>query len=354
MLQQLTIRNFALLEEVRLSFQGGLNVLTGETGAGKSIIIDAIGTVLGGRASSEVIRTGADRATVEAHFQLPEDGDAGPVGRLLEEHGLLIDASAGSLSLAREISRTGRSVARVNGRVIPIATLTEIGGVLVDIHGQHEHLSLLRPGAQRDLLDQFGGLMTQRAEVAALVREIRSVQRELRSMQQDEREIARRIDLLSFQVEEIQATRLQPGEELQLEQERVRLANAGRLIELAAAAHEALAGGASIAGGVSEGPSAVDLLGVAGRSLSQLLRIDGQLADQEALLIEATAQVEELAHALRRYQDAIEAAPDRLEQINERLDLVKTLQRKYGETVEEVLAFAETAGAELEGLVNRE
>ncbi len=360
MLQELTIRNFALLEEVRLSFEQGLNVLTGETGAGKSIIIDAIGTVLGGRATTDVIRTGAERAIVEALFALPARG-AEPLRALLDEHGLTDDDTAGSdgndgdgtLILAREIGRSGRSVARVNGRAVPVSTLAQVGALLVDVHGQHEHLSLLRTGAQRDLLDRYGGLMGQRADVAALVRDLRAVRGELRAMQQDEREIARRIDLLSFQVEEIQQARLQPGEAEALEQERSRLANAGRLAELAATIYEALVGGTGGTGGAGDTPAAIDLLGAAGRGLAQLLRIDPQLAEQEAPLVEATAQVEELARVVRDYQDSIEFAPERQAQVEERLDVIRTLERKYGETIEEVLAFEARAGAELDGLVNR-
>jgi len=283
---------------------------------------------------------------MEARFRLPDE-TVEPLRAALVEAGL--PESTLELTLAREIARTGRSVARIDGRVVPVSALAQVGGLLVDIHGQHEHLSLLRAGSQRDLLDRYGGLMAQRAAVAELVRELRRVRAQLRAMQQDEREIARRIDLLSFQIEEIQAAKLQPGEDEQLEQERVRLANAGRLTELAATVHEALAGGAT-----SDGGSALDLLGAAGRALSQLLKIDRQLSEHEPVLAEAAAQVEEIAHAVRAYQESIEFNPERLSQVEERLELLSTLQRKYGEGIPEVLAFAEQAGAELEGLVNRE
>jgi DNA repair protein RecN (Recombination protein N) len=349
MLLELSVRNFALLEEVTLTFAGGLNVLTGETGAGKSIIIDAIGTVLGGRASSEVVRAGAERAAIEATFRLPAASSADGVRDVLQQAGVGGAASDGTITLAREVARTGRSVARINGQAVPVATLGQVGGALVDIHGQHEHLSLLRAGAQRDLLDRFGALTEQRSEVARLVRELRQVRAQLRAMQQDEREIARRIDLLSFQIEEIQNAKLQPGEEQTLEQERTRLANAGRLAELAGTVHEALAGG-----GASDASPAIDLLGLAARNLATLLKIDDSLSDQEGLLAEAAAQVEEVARAVRAYQESIEFNPERLSQVEERLELLSTLRRKYGETVEDVLAFAGRAGVDLEGLVNRE
>jgi DNA repair protein RecN (Recombination protein N) len=338
MLQELAIRNFALLEDVRITFGPGLNVLTGETGAGKSIIIDAIGAVLGGRTTVESIRTGTDRALVEAIFELDPDAPvAGPIRAALAELGLDDGEPACQLILARELSRSGRSVARINGRAVPATTLAQVGAYLVDIHGQHEHLSLLRPEAQRDLLDRYGGLTPLRAARA-----------ELRAMQQDEREIARQIDLLSFQVEEIRAAALTPGEEQTLSAERSRLANAVRLAELATAIHERLAGGEG------DAPAALDLLGLAARDLAQLARIDHDMAGYEPMLSEATAQVDELARAFRAYAGSIEFSPERLAEVEERLDLIKSLQRKYGDTIEEVLAFGERAAAQLDALVNRE
>lgn len=354
MLQELTVRNFALLEEVQLAFSPGLNVLTGETGAGKSIIIDAIGTVLGGRAATDVIRTGAERASLEAIFSVPSSRvDAAPVRELLatlglDEPGEADESDTGTLILSRELSRNGRSVARVNGRAVPVSTLAQVGAHLLDFHGQHEHLSLLRPGAQRDLLDRFGGLFGHREAVAALVKELRAVRHELASLQQDEREVARRIDLLSFQVEEIHNARLRPGEDEALAHERTLLANASRLAELATSIDERLAGGAG------ETPSALELLGSAARDLSSLVRIDPQVAAHEQLLAEASAQVEEIGRALRAYREAIEFAPDRLEEVVERREVIRNLQRKYGETIEEVLAFGERAGDELDVLANRE
>jgi DNA repair protein RecN (Recombination protein N) len=349
MLQELTIRNFALLEEVHLTFGPGLNVLTGETGAGKSIIIDAIGTVLGGRTTNDVVRTGTDRATVEAIFELTGDGAPRESLRAsLDDAGLLDDDSADQLILAREVRRDGRSVARINGRAVPASVLAQIGAGLIDIHGQHEHLSLLRPEAQRDLLDHFGGLVPQRSALAASVHELRAVRAQLRAIQQDEREVARRIDLLSFQVEEIQNAKLSPGEDDALEQERNLLVNAERLAELASTIYERLAGG----GG--DEPAALDLLGGAARDLAHLTRIDPQMAAQEQLLVEASAQVEELARAFRAYREGIEFSPERLEEVNERLDQIRTLQRKYGETIEDVLAFGARVAAELDALVNRE
>ncbi|HEX2513178.1 MAG TPA: DNA repair protein RecN, partial [Chloroflexota bacterium] len=365
-LQELAIRNFALLEAVQIPFGAGLNVLTGETGAGKSIIIDALGAVLGGRITTEVIRTGSDRALVEAIFALP-GGEGDPLRRLLEGLGLegsldgdshdpAGNGQAGgqdeggepALILARELSRSGRSVARVNGRTVPVSTLAQIGALLVDIHGQHEHLSLLRPEAQRDLLDHFGALQPRRSELAALVREWRAVRAEWRSLQQDEREAARRIDLLSFQIEEIGNARLQPGEEETLQRERTLLVNAARLAELATAVHQALSGGEG------DTQAALDLLGSAGRDLAQLVRIDPQMAPQEEVLTEAVAQVEEVSRALRAYSEAVELTPERLTVVEERLELLRGLQRKYGATIEEVLQFGERAAAELDGLVNRE
>ncbi|NDE08898.1 MAG: hypothetical protein EBZ89_16170, partial [Chloroflexi bacterium] len=245
MLQELTIRNFALLEYAQLRFGPGLTVLTGETGAGKSIIIDAIGCVLGGRASSDVVRAGTERAIVEAIFDLDAETSTA-VRAILEDLGLadvlgeVSDTSDGAatgqgqrdgvdsilnvhttdLILHREIGRNGRSIARLNGRTIPAGTLAQVGAALIDIHGQHDHLSLLRAEAQRDLLDRYGGLLDQRASVTRQVRDLTNLRATRRALQQDEREVARRLDMLGYQVDEIARAELRSGEDEALSRER--------------------------------------------------------------------------------------------------------------------------------------
>ncbi|MEJ5200130.1 MAG: AAA family ATPase, partial [Anaerolineae bacterium] len=215
MLTELRIRDLAIIEALDLTFGPGFNVLTGETGAGKSIIIDAVNLLLGDRASQEIVRAGAERTEVEGTFQLAPAAIA-RLAPLLAEHGLEGD-SPDVLVLAREVRANGRSVARVNGRAVSSALLAEVGGLLVEVHGQGEHMALLREREHIGLLDRYAGLHDEVAAVADLVRRVRSVRRELEGLRQDERERARRIDLLTYQVQEIRAARLQEGELEELE-----------------------------------------------------------------------------------------------------------------------------------------
>jgi len=340
MLSELTIRNLAIIDELHLCFGRGFNVFTGETGAGKSIIIDAVSLLLGGRGEADVVRSGADRAAVEGTFVLDAEIQA-VVGPLLAEDGLEGD-EPGTLLLCREIRREGRNVCRVNGRTVPVKTLEKIGQCLVDIHGQTEHLSLMRVGEHVDLVDRYGGLWPLRDQVSGLVRDLRAVRRELTSLRRDERELARRVDLLAYQVNEIQAARLRAGEEEDLSQERTRLANAEQLTALAGEAYHALYESDE------DQASAVDLLQGAARALAGLVRLD-QSTEGLGKAAEAIGyQVQDLAESVRSYRDRIEFNPERLNQVEERLGLIRNLQRKYGETIADVLAFAERADRELE------
>ena len=267
MLSELTVHNLAIIDKLNLKFGSGLNVLTGETGAGKSIIIDAVSLLLGGRAEADVVRSGADRAAVEGTFVLDAEVQAA-VNPLLAEDGLEGD-EPGTLLLSREIRREGRNVCRVNGRAVPVKTLERIGQCLVDIHGQTEHLSLMRVREHADLLDRYGGLWPLRDQVAGLARDLRAVRRELADLRRDERELARRVDLLTYQVNEIQAARLHAGEEEELAQERTRLANAEHLTALAGEAYHALYESDE------DQASAVDLVQGAGRALSHVRIVAG-------------------------------------------------------------------------------
>ncbi len=340
MLSELTVHNLAIIDKLNLRFGSGFSVLTGETGAGKSIIIDAVSLLLGGRGEAEVVRSGADRAAVEGTFLLDAEIQA-MVGPLLAEDELEGD-EPGTLLLGREVRREGRNVCRVNGRSVPLKTLEKIGQCLVDIHGQTEHLSLMRVREHVDLLDRYGGLWPLRDQVAGLVRDLRGVRRELAGLRRDEREMARRVDLLNYQVGEIQAARLHVDEEQGLAQERTRLANAEQLTALAGEAYHALYESDE------DQASAVDLLQGAARALGGLVRLD---PSTEALGKAAETlgyQVQDLAESVRSYRDRIEFNPERLNQVEERLGLIRSLQRKYGETIADVLAFAERAGRELE------
>ncbi len=346
MLSELSIRNFAIIEQLHLRFGPGLNVLTGETGAGKSIIIDAVSLLLGGRGGGDFIRAGAPRAGIEGVFALDAESRA-VIAPLLERDGLEGDDPA-LLTLAREIRRGGRSICRVNGRAVSLKILKEIGQHLVDIHGQTEHLSLMRVREHVDLLDRFGGLGPLREQVAALVTELRAVRRELAELRRDERELARRVDLLQYQVDEIEAAHLEPGEEEELVQERTRLANAEQLLALTDEAYFALYEGGE------DQAAAVDLLQGAARALSGLARLDPGAAPLAEAAEEASYRLEDLVESLRDYRDRVEFNPRRLDQVEERLALLHNLQRKYGDTLEEVLAYAERARRELETIEHSE
>lgn len=346
MLVELNVRNFAIIDELQLHFSPGFNVLTGETGAGKSIIIDAVSTLLGGRADTTMVRSGTDEARVEGIFHLNETAKEA-VLPLLQKDGLEGD-DGNTLVLAREIRREGRSVCRVNGRAVTLSTLENIGQHLVDIHGQTEHLSLLRVREHIDFLDRYGDLWSLRRQVADLVRELRQVRQELDALVRDERELARRADLLTYQIQEIASANLRVGEEQELNEERTRLANAEHLTELANQAYHALYGGEK---GQS---SAIDLLSQAAHSLTDLEKIDPTLKEQRQVAEEASYQLEDLARSLRAYRDSIEFNPSRLRQVEERLDLIYNLKRKYGDSIAEILAFGEAAQRELDGLVHSE
>ncbi len=339
MLKSLYAKNYLLIDELRISFQSGLNIITGETGAGKSIILDAIMALVGGKVDGTMVRQGEERAVLEALFAVPA-ACRDEITAILEREGLF--EGEAFLSLGREIRAEGRSVSRVNGRSVNVSLLKELGSLLVDIHGQSEHLSLLNVRSHLDLLDRFAGcddeLESYRVEYHAL----QQLRKELKGLREMEREAARRIELLTFQAQEIEAARLQPGEEEELDRERNRLANAEALT---ANAQEILN---ILDEGSPETPSALDQLGRASKLLGALARIDAQqngLADQ---LEGASAVVSELSRDLRAYLDGIEFNPRRLEQVEERLELIHQLQRKYGGTVEAVNAYGRSAREELD------
>jgi DNA repair protein RecN (Recombination protein N) len=346
LLTELIITDFAIIDELHLRFTPGFNVLTGETGAGKSIIIDAVSLVLGGRADATFIRTDSDRAQVEGIFRL-DDPLQTQINPILEREGLEVDMSD-TLILGREIRATGRNYCRVNGRTVNLSLLEEISQPLVDIHGQSEHLSLLRVPAHQRLLDRFGGLEAQRGTLGQEVKKLQAVRKELASLLRDEQELARRVDQLTYQVEEIETTRLKPGEEEELNAERSRLANSEQLSQLSGEAYAALYEGNE------EQLSTYDLLGQIVRVLNQLRSIDPNLEEQEQLAESLAIQVDELARAVRDYQESIEFSPARLTQVEERLSLIYSLKRKYGNSIQEILAFGERARAELENVSHSE
>ncbi len=346
MLVELNIKNFAIIDELKLRFSPGFNVLTGETGAGKSIIIDAVSTLLGGRAESEYIRAGAEESQVEGIFHLDRATQVA-ILPLLREEGLEGDDEE-TLILAREMRRSGRNICRVNGRAVTLSTLERIAQKLVDIHGQSEHLSLLRVQEHVNLLDRYAGLWPLRSQVAARVSTLRQVQKELRELRRDERELARRADLLKYQVQEIAAAQLEIGEEEKLAAERQRLANAERLLALTDEAYRALGEGGE------RQASALDLLGLVVRNLTSLEKVDPSLAERRRAAEEISYQLEDLFQSLRAYRDEIEYNPERLRQTEERLSLIHSLKRKYGDSIAEILAFGQAAQQELETITHSE
>jgi DNA repair protein RecN (Recombination protein N) len=350
MLTELTIRDFAIIDELTLRLHPGFNVLTGETGAGKSIIIDAVDLLLGGRGDSTIVRTGAKRAIVEGAFRLSQ-GEQQRLNPLLEENSLEGD-TPDVLLLGREVRATGRSVGRVNGRAVTLSLLREVADGLVDIHGQSEHLSLLKVQAHLDLVDRYAGLWKLRSQVADKVSALRRVRRELDELLRDERALARRADLLQFQVQEIGDADLSPGEEEELVQERNRLANAEQLIALVGESYGAL----RESGGDGDTVAALDLIDQALRALTTLVKLDPKLDPQREALESLSYQLDDLAATLRDYQETIETdrSPRRLAQLEDRLDLIYRLKRKYGDSIEAILAFAEKAAAELETITHSE
>lgn len=345
MLRLLSVTNFATIEQLEIELAPNFNVLTGETGAGKSIIVDAVSLLLGGRADAGMVRSGARQARVEAVFLL--DGDLmQAVGDGLAEYG--IESGEEELILAREVNLDGRNTCRLNGRIVPLRLLTGLAEHLVDIHGQNQHLSLLRVREHMDILDKYGRLGELRAEVAERVRQLREARRELEELGRAEREFAQRVDFLKFQVEEISSASLRPGEDEELVVERDRVANAERIISLSDHAYRVLYEG------FEQQQSAADLMGQATRDLEQLATLDPSLGASAESVEAVTSQLEEMARMLREYRDGIVYSPERLREVEERLELIRGLKRKYGRTIEEVLGFGEEAALELEKLYHSE
>ena len=343
MLLELAVRDFAIIDEVRIAFVPGLNALTGETGAGKSIMIDALGAVLGERVGSDVVRTGAKRAQIEATFDVSADPRT-EFAAMLAEVG--VEPEDGLLILRREIQASGRSLARVNGQMATAGTLARIGAALVDIHGQSDHLSLLRPAAQLEVLDRYAGTTRDRHELAELVGESRALRARIAEIVENAREREQRADLLRFQVNEISAAALAVGEDDSLAAQRLVLANAERLAADAGAAHDLLAGHETDDGTLP----AVEALRKAAQFAADIAAVDESAAVVSERLNDALFLVQDVTADLRDYRDRVEADPVRLAAIEDRLDELRRLQRKYGATIPEVTAFGERAARELEEL----
>ncbi len=341
MLSELRIVNFALIEQLNLQFQSGFTVLTGETGAGKSLLIDAIALLVGGRASTDQIRSGEEEAQLEASFHLP---DTHPLIRRLRAQDL-IGPHGSELILRRVLSRSGRHRVYVNGNLCPLRVLEELGGTLIDIHGQHEQQSLLASAKQVDALDAFGRLYELRGRYEQTYQSWRDLRAQLAELQSEVVDRARIEDMLRFQSQEIEQACLLPDEEEQLRQERQRLVHAHRLRELAHEVH----------GELQEDEQAVlTRLGRIGRALAELAQTDPAMGDCEQAATESVIQLKDLAGRLRDYAQQLEADPDRQALIEDRLELIQRLKKKYGGSIESVLALGRRVQEELQLLDSRE
>jgi DNA repair protein RecN (Recombination protein N) len=328
MLKELRVKNYAIIEELSVEFEPGLNVLTGETGAGKSIIIGALGIALGQRAYTEMIKTGADEAVVEAFFDIERHP-------YLKEMG--IDGSGGII-IRRVVSKSSKTKAYINDTMVNLQSLNSLGKMLVDIHGQNEHQSLLSPENQLRLLDHFGGLDALRAEVAESFNNVEDLRRKIEAVKAGARAAEQKLDLLKFQVNEIEAASLADSEDLRLAEERTILANLSRLTELTENAYGEIYG--------AEG-SALERLSKAVSALKDISSIDKSVEDVVQVLEQALAIAEDASHSLRAYKDRYDADPARLEAVEDRLELIKKLKKKYGETIADILAHLEKAKDEL-------
>jgi len=339
MLTELHIQNFAIIDKLDLRFDSGLIILTGETGAGKSIILDAVVMLIGGKADTTFVRTDSDAAFVEAVFQL-----TGPekeaVHFILNREELMDDPNY--VTLMREVRKEGRSVARINGRTANVGLLKELGALLIDIHGQAEHLSLLDPRAHLGLLDRYAEVTQPLGDYRQTYHILLNLRRELADLRKAQSDSDRRIEMLTYQAEEIESAHLKTGEDEDLRKERDRLANAE---SLAQNAQEALA---VLDEGSPETPAATDLVGQAAQALAALAKIDSgqsELSDQAELLLDTMSDV---IHSLRDYLEEIEFNPKRLEDVEDRLDMIHSLTRKYGGSIANVLAYGADARKQLE------
>jgi DNA repair protein RecN (Recombination protein N) len=325
MLLELVVENYAVVERLRVHFHAGLNLLTGETGSGKSIVVDALGLLLGARASAEMIRTGESRARVAGIFDVKEHA---AVRRLLEPAGIEIED--GELLVEREVLAGGKSRAFVGSRPVAASLLRELAPHLADIHGQHDQQLLFSAEAQRDMLDAFASNGELLDRVAAVYRNWRGTAAELEEIERGEQEKLRLLDLWSFQRKEIEAAALQPDEEVALENERRVLQNVQKLQESAEVAYSAL---------YDSPESAVSLTRIAGKRLDELLRIDPVLEPLREHLKAADLSLQEVSYGLRDYMSGLEANPGRLEEVENRLAAIDRLKRKYGQTIPEILSF---------------
>ncbi|WP_409369869.1 DNA repair protein RecN [Lysinibacillus sp. 38-6] len=342
MLRELSIRNFAIIEDLTVSFSDGLTVLTGETGAGKSIIIDAVHLLAGGRGNSEFIRHGAKKAELGGLFHI--SSATHPVYKKLEEAGIEIEED--SIILRRDLNDTGKSVCRVNGKLVPLSVLRDIGASLIDIHGQHENQELMDEKQHINLLDHFAEeqLAPILEKYSTQYNEYRALKKELASISIDEQLMAQRIDLYQFQMKELEDANLKLGEEDELVDERRRLMNFNKIFERSSAAYEAIQGETK----------GLDWIGTAMGALDDAAMIDEQFKEASESVTTAFYALQDAAYQVKNVLDELEFDPARLNEVEQRLALFQNLKRKYGSTVEDIIAYYEKIKTELNELLNRD
>jgi DNA repair protein RecN (Recombination protein N) len=337
MLKELNIKNIAIIDQLQVEFTPGLNVLTGETGAGKSIVVDALNLALGERASGDLIRTGCQEASVEAAFEL-NGRSTKEIAALLDEQGISINTGE-DLIVRRVLSSSGKNKVYINGSLANLATLATLGANLADIHGQHEHQSLLSIDRQMEMLDSFGGLDELLGAVGGFYRRLQDTRKKLAELQIGERDRAQREEMLRFQKNEIEAAMLKPGEDEDLANEQKVLANSEKLAAVSAMVDETL---------FSSDDSVLVNLKKAINGLNDIIEIDGKLKGAVELCESARAQIEEAAREIASYRERVEFDPQRLEQIGDRLDLIQKFKKKYGNTIAEIIEFGAKASTELD------
>ncbi|MFZ5688170.1 MAG: DNA repair protein RecN [Bacillota bacterium] len=345
MLLQFRVENFALVQKALLTFEEGLNVLTGETGAGKSIIVDAMAVLLGGRAFQDYIRSGEDRAYVEGLFWC---GKTPEVALLLDSIGITSE-SDGNVILSREITRGGKSTCRINGRAVALSTYQELGHLLVDLHGQHDHQSLLSPAKQLYLLDSYGGkeVMDLREAVRSTYNQIKILTSQINELKINQRERLKQQEMYRFQVAEIDQACLCPGEELELLNRKRLMANGEKLIAGTDQVYSCLVGD-------NELGNAYDLISTAISTLKELSKLDPSFLKYLNELENINYVLEEMGRYLRKYRDAIDFNHEDMIQVEQRLALIKQLMKKYGDSVEDVLKYRNEAAIALEDLSTSE
>ena len=344
MLDELTVRGFGIIEEINWKPAGGLNVITGETGAGKSLVIDAVEALLSGQVNEEDIRHGSDEARIEGIFGIASNEKGLPLRELLSDKGLAADDD--TILLTCDFRRQGRTTPRVNRQAVSRSLLRDIGAALVDIHGQSQHLSLLRKEQHQEFLDAYARTVDLRHDFSARAAELHQVEREIQSLSRSEQELTRQTELLNFQIDEIRRAELGEGEEAALERELALLTSAEKLKAASYEIYRIIYGDDS----AIASSSALDKVNEALPAMKQIIETDPSLQTKLGYLEEVVHGLEELGREVRSYGDNLNFDPQRLEEVQARLELIRSLKRKYGGSVDEVLRYLAKVEEELEGL----